>query len=93
MLFEMRTHTIRTGRLGPYVDDFEHRGLPVITRRRLIACWISEVGALNEVVHRWGYDKLTDAPRNAPCSVPTRTGPTGTCPRRWTTSSIKNRGR
>jgi NIPSNAP len=56
MLFELRTYTIRPGRLPAYVADFERRGLPVISRYlELIAYWVSEVGPLNQVVHVWAY--------------------------------------
>lgn len=56
MLFEMRTYTIRPGRLAAYVADFEHRGLPIIARHaQLVAYWTSESGALNQVVHVWRY--------------------------------------
>jgi hypothetical protein len=56
MLYEMRTYTLRPGRLAAYVADFERRGLPVITRyARLVAYWVSEVGPLNQVVHVWAY--------------------------------------
>jgi len=56
VLFEIRTYTIRPGRLPAYVADFERRGLPVISRyAQLIAYWIAEVGALNQVIHVWGY--------------------------------------
>lgn len=56
MLFEMRTYTIRPGRLPAYVADFERNGLPVIGRyAELIGYWIAETGALNQVVHLWGY--------------------------------------
>lgn len=56
MLFEMRTYTIRPGRVEQYVSDFERRGLPVITRyAKLVAYWIADVGTLNQVVHVWEY--------------------------------------
>ena len=56
MLYEMRTYTIRPGRLPAYVADFERRGLPVIRRyAQLVAYWVSEVGTLNQVVHVWSY--------------------------------------
>jgi hypothetical protein len=57
VIFEMRTYTVRPGRLPEYLADFEARGLPVISRyARLVAYWVSEVGPLNEVVHVWAYE-------------------------------------
>lgn len=56
MLYEMRTYTLRPGRLTAYVADFERRGLPVISRyAELVAYWVAEVGALNQVIHVWRY--------------------------------------
>lgn len=56
MLFELRTYTIRAGRVRSYVADFERRGLPIITRyAELVGYWVTEVGALNQVVHLWAY--------------------------------------
>jgi hypothetical protein len=56
MLYELRTYTLRPGRLAAYVADFERRGLPVIGRyATLVAYWTSEVGQLNQVVHVWSY--------------------------------------
>jgi NIPSNAP len=66
-LFELRTYTIRPGRLAAYVEDFERRGLPVIARyAELIAYWTAEVGTLNQVVHVWRYrDAAARAERRA----------------------------
>ena len=57
MLFELRTYTLHPGHLAHYLDDFESRGLPVISRyARLVGYWVVEVGELNQVVHIWSYD-------------------------------------
>lgn len=57
----MRTYTLRPGRLPGYVADFEARGLPIISRyAQLVAYWISEVGALHQVIHVWGYRDAGD---------------------------------
>ena len=56
VLFEMRTYTLRPGRVAAYVADFEQRGLPVISRyAHLVAYWITEVGTLHQVIHVWRY--------------------------------------
>jgi NIPSNAP len=61
LLFEMRTYTLRPGRLPAYVTDFEERGLPVISRyAELVAYWITEVGTLHQVVHIWRYRDAAD---------------------------------
>jgi NIPSNAP len=56
VLFEMRTYTLRPGRLTAYVADFQERGLPIVSRYAdLVAYWITEVGTLHQVVHVWSY--------------------------------------
>jgi NIPSNAP protein len=61
VLYEMRTYTLRPGRLPAYVADFQARGLPVISRyAELVAYWIVEVGALNQVIHVWAYHDAAD---------------------------------
>jgi NIPSNAP len=60
VLFEMRTYTLRPGRLPAYVSDFQQRGLPIISRYAdLVAYWITEVGTLHQVVHVWSYADAT----------------------------------
>ena len=59
MIYEMRTYRIRVGEMAKYLEQFEQKGLPVVTRYcTLVGYWVTEVGALNEVVHIWSFPDL-----------------------------------
>lgn len=62
MIVDQRTYTIRPGRLQDFVDTFATQGLPLYTRYcgTLIGYFTSESGALNQVVHLWGYADAAD---------------------------------
>ncbi len=62
MIVDQRTYTTRPGRLHDFVDAFAAQGLPLYTRYcgTLIGYFTSESGALNQVVHLWGYADATD---------------------------------
>lgn len=55
----MRTYTLKVGVLAKYLRQFEHKGLPVVSRYcRLVGYWSVETGPLNRVVHIWEFDSL-----------------------------------
>lgn len=62
MIVDQRTYTTRPGRLQEFVDTFATQGLPLYTRYcgTLIGYFTSESGALNQVVHLWGYADADD---------------------------------
>ncbi|WP_111765958.1 NIPSNAP family protein [Nakamurella deserti] len=62
MIVDQRTYAARPGRLQEFVDTFTARGLPLYTRYcgTLIGYFTSESGALNQVVHLWGYADAAD---------------------------------
>lgn len=61
MYFEMRTYTIRPGKVKDYLKHFETVGLPIISRyAKLIGYWYTEIGELNQLVHIWAYESLDD---------------------------------
>jgi hypothetical protein len=47
------------------LEIFEKHGLPVMKRHdpELMACYVSYIGARNQVVHHWRYDSLADMER------------------------------
>jgi hypothetical protein len=61
-IVDMRTYTIRPRGLPEYLKLFEDMALPVMVRYigPPIGYYISEIGALNQVVHLWGFDSLAD---------------------------------
>ena len=62
MIVDHRIYTTQPGRLQEFVAAFEARGLPLYTRYcgTLIGYFTSESGALNQVVHLWGYADAED---------------------------------
>lgn len=76
-IVDMRTYTIRPRGLPEYLKLFEEMALPVQLRHigPPIGYYTSEIGALNQVVHLWGFDSLADmesrrAARNADADWP-----------------------
>lgn len=65
MLLEIRTYTIRGGQLAAYLRGYEAQALPIQMRHleRLIGYFVPETGTLNQVVHLWAYDDMTDRSR------------------------------
>lgn len=62
MIADVRTYTIVPRRMEEYVSLFEAHALPVARRHGLTlqAYFVSQIGALNQVVHVWTYDSLAD---------------------------------
>ena len=63
MIYEVRTYTIVPGK----VDEFEKKlgeALPYRSKfSPLGACWHTEFGPLNEVIHVWPYNDLEERRR------------------------------
>lgn len=65
MIVDIRTYAIVPRKMKPYLELFEQYGLPV-QRRHLgdpLGYFVTEHGALHQVVHIWGYDSLADMER------------------------------
>ncbi|GGE48775.1 NIPSNAP family protein [Halopseudomonas oceani] len=61
MIFEMRTYTIKIGRLNNYINHFEKIGMPIISKyATLVGYWHTEIGELNQVIHIWSYNDLNE---------------------------------
>lgn len=59
MIYEMRTYTLKIGKVPEYLQLFEEIGLPIISKyAQLVGFWYTEIGELNQIVHIWGYDSL-----------------------------------
>ncbi len=59
MVYEMRTYTVKCGKLSDYIKHFEAVGLPIISKySKLIGYWYTDIGELNQVVHIWEYKDL-----------------------------------
>jgi hypothetical protein len=59
MIYEMRTYTIKIGKMQEYLGLFEEVGLAIISKySKLVGYWYTEIGELNQIVHIWAYDSL-----------------------------------
>ena len=65
MIVEERIYRIKAGRLQDYLALVREEGLaiqqPVLGR--LVGYFVTEIGALNQVVHHWAYEDLADRGR------------------------------
>jgi len=62
MIVEHRTYTLPHGTMDAYLKRYETQALPILMKHleRLLGFFVSETGALNEVVHIWAYDSMAD---------------------------------
>lgn len=61
MIFEMRTYTLKIGKLYDYTHHFEKVGMPIISKYlELVGYWHTEIGELNQVITIWAYGDLND---------------------------------
>ena len=62
MIVEMRTYTVRPLRTNEFLQLYERAALPLQKKYlgNLIGFFVSEIGALNQVVHLWGFDSLAE---------------------------------
>lgn len=59
MIYEMRTYTVKVGKLPEYLKHFEETGIPIISKySKLIGYWYTEIGELNQIIHIWEYPDL-----------------------------------
>jgi hypothetical protein len=60
MIHELRTYTIKPGKLAEYVERSGRVGRPIRGDRygTLLGYWSTELGPLNQVVHLWEYADL-----------------------------------
>jgi hypothetical protein len=65
MIVEERTYTVKPGTVQQYYADYDPRGLKIQQRvlGNLIGYFHTEIGALNRIVHLWGYDSLAERER------------------------------
>jgi hypothetical protein len=60
-----RIYTIALRKMPEFLEVFDRLAMPVLleTLGRPLGFYMSHVGPLNQVVHLWGYDDLTDYER------------------------------
>lgn len=62
VIVEYRTYTVAHGRMDEYLARYEAHGLPLLIQHlgRLLGCYTSDIGPLNQVTHVWAFDSLAD---------------------------------
>ena len=57
MIYEMRTYTLKPGRLTDWLDWFEKNGKPSADKHlNMVGFWTTDSGELNQVVHIWAFE-------------------------------------
>lgn len=65
MIYEMRTYSIKIGRTQEYLQLFEEKGLPIISKyAKLVGYWYTEIGELNQIIHIWEYESMDKRAEN-----------------------------
>ncbi|HBT68032.1 MULTISPECIES: NIPSNAP family protein [Rhizobium/Agrobacterium group] len=62
MLYEMRTYRLKNGAVPEYLKVVGEIGISIQKKHlgNLVGYFSSEIGAINEIVHIWGFDSLDD---------------------------------
>lgn len=66
MIYEFRTYTLRPRAMPEFLKSFGEALKHREQHSKLAACWQTEIGPLNQVIHVWGYDSVLD--RNRICA-------------------------
>ena len=65
MIVEQRTYTIVAGGIPQYMELYEAEGFaiqgPILGN--LVGWYFTEFGALNQIIHMWGYDNFAERER------------------------------
>jgi hypothetical protein len=64
-LVDHRIYTIRLRKMNEFLEVFNRLAMPILmqTLEHPLGFYVSHVGPLNQFVHLWGYDSLTDYER------------------------------
>ena len=58
MIYEFRTYTLTVGSMSKFEESFAN-ALPHREKySKLTACWHTDIGPLNQIIHVWGYDDM-----------------------------------
>ena len=62
MIFDLRIYTIKNGKMNAWLALYEKHAYPVQLRYlgKPVMFSTSEIGPLNQVVHLWAYEDLTE---------------------------------
>ena len=58
MIYEFRTYKLKVGSMGKFEENFA-KALPIREKHsKLTACWHTEIGPLNQIIHVWAYEDM-----------------------------------
>ncbi len=63
MIVDHRTYTLHPGKMNAFLKIYEENALPLQMKYlgNLVGWYVSmDIGALNQVVHLWGFESLAD---------------------------------
>ena len=63
MIYEFRTYTLKPRALPEFLKRFGDALGPRLALSKLAACWYTEIGPLNQVIHVWGYADVLERSR------------------------------
>jgi len=65
MIIDHRTYDLKPGQLGAFLKLFAAEGLPILSEHmgEPIGYFITVVGPVNQVVHLWGYESISEMER------------------------------
>ena len=66
MIYELRTYDVKPEHLAAYLRLWDEHGLTVRgggLYGQLIGFWVSDGGALNQVIHLWAYESAAERTR------------------------------
>ena len=61
MIIEKRTYTLYPGKIAEFLALYEEEGLELHTKYLpMIGYFVSDIGALNQIITIWGYESMAD---------------------------------
>ena len=58
MIYEFRSYVLKVGSMGKFEENFAN-ALPIREKHsKLTACWHTEIGPLNQIIHVWAYEDM-----------------------------------
>ncbi|MHA1537226.1 MAG: NIPSNAP family protein [Alphaproteobacteria bacterium] len=62
MIVEMRTYTLKAGKVPEFAKAYQELGekIQVPILGNLVGAYTTEIGPLNQIIHLWGYADMAD---------------------------------
>lgn len=65
MIVEERMYTLHVGKVGEFLEVFEHEGMPMLRKHfgNLLGVFVNQIGVQNVFVQLWAFDSYEDRER------------------------------